>query len=149
MKTVIAALVLFGSSAFACPDLSGNFTCTSPDGTEEISLSQAVNQAGVTVYTMANAMGTYEVAADSIAKNFAAPTKTGTQMSTNVALTCDGDAAVMQKANFIETNAQNFLVSHGTSDMRISLDVDKNLSMIGSCSKDSVTTAVQQNCIRH
>ncbi len=98
---------------------------------------------------MTNSMGTYEVAADSIAKNFTAPTKAGTNIDMNVALTCDGDAAVLQKANFSETSTKGFLVSHGTSDMRISLDADKNLMMMGNCSKDSITAAVHETCIRH
>ncbi len=51
MKALLATLVLFGTSAFACPDLTGTFACTQEGQTSVIQVSQQVTN-GVTVYTV-------------------------------------------------------------------------------------------------
>lgn len=49
MRILAAALLLVSAQAFACPDLTGSFTCSTPNGTEVLNLSQA-DKNGVTVY---------------------------------------------------------------------------------------------------
>lgn len=64
MKTIASLIVLLAShAAIACPDLSGEFVCTTPDGKEEISVSQRVEN-NVTIYKINND----EYLADGIAK---------------------------------------------------------------------------------
>lgn len=54
MKALLATLVLFGTSAWACPDLSGTFACTQEGQTAVIQVSQDVVN-GATVYTIKDA----------------------------------------------------------------------------------------------
>lgn len=50
MRIFAAIALLFSAQAFACPDLTGAYTCTYQDGsTEVVSISQA-DKAGVMVY---------------------------------------------------------------------------------------------------
>ena len=51
MRTIVAALALVSSQAFACPDLTGTYTCTYSDGSTEIVSMAQENKDGVTVYT--------------------------------------------------------------------------------------------------
>lgn len=51
MKALLAGLMLLGAQAFACPDLTGTYTCTQNGQTSQIQMSQAETN-GVTVYTI-------------------------------------------------------------------------------------------------
>lgn len=54
MRSLAALVLLFSAQAFACPELTGNYTCTYQDGSnEQISITQGV-QNGVTVYNYNN-----------------------------------------------------------------------------------------------
>ena len=54
MRLIAALALLVSVNAYACPDLSGSFTCTYQDGTTEaITISQD-NKDGVTVYRYNN-----------------------------------------------------------------------------------------------
>lgn len=53
MKAVIALVALFSVQAFACPNLTGTYSCTYEGQTEQIQMSQTETN-GVTVYTMKN-----------------------------------------------------------------------------------------------
>lgn len=51
MRKLAAAFLLVSVQAYACPDLTGNYTCTYHDGSSEaVVISQEVKD-GVTVYT--------------------------------------------------------------------------------------------------
>ncbi len=50
MRILASLALLFSVQAFACPNLTGSFTCTYQDGSSEtVTISQA-DKAGVTVY---------------------------------------------------------------------------------------------------
>ncbi len=50
MRSLLALLVFGSVNAFACPDLTGNFTCTYSDGsTEQLAVTQE-NKDGITQY---------------------------------------------------------------------------------------------------
>ena len=51
MKAVIALFALYGIQAFACPNLTGTYSCTYEGQTSQVQLSQTETN-GVTVYTM-------------------------------------------------------------------------------------------------
>lgn len=53
MKLIIAVLALVGAQAFACPNLTGTFSCTSDGQTQAVAISQ-VEVNGVTTYTLKN-----------------------------------------------------------------------------------------------
>ncbi len=62
MRTIAALALLISVQAWACPDLTGTFTCTYQDGSQEVvNMSQELKN-GVTVY---NYNGT-PVAADNV-----------------------------------------------------------------------------------
>ncbi len=51
MRTLMALALLFSSSAFACPDLTGKFTCMYQDkSTEDVTISQEMQKDGTFVY---------------------------------------------------------------------------------------------------
>ena len=51
MRLLTGLVLLFSVQAYACPELSGTFTCTYSDGqTEQVVMSQQVRPDGVTVY---------------------------------------------------------------------------------------------------
>mgnify|MGYP001497371882 CR=1 FL=1 len=51
MRILATLAFLFSAQAFACPQLSGNFTCTYQDGTSEVvAISQSADKAGVVTY---------------------------------------------------------------------------------------------------
>src|SRR6187399_1401636 len=50
-KSIVLAGLLLGSTAFACPDLSGTYVCTEDGTTYEQVVSQA-DAAGVTTFTV-------------------------------------------------------------------------------------------------
>ncbi|MGE4133701.1 MAG: hypothetical protein AB7F86_18840 [Bdellovibrionales bacterium] len=65
MRKALVLIAAFSLQAWACPDLTGNFTCTYQNGSSEIiSISQA-EKAGVTVY---NYNGS-EIPADNVVYN--------------------------------------------------------------------------------
>lgn len=50
MRTLAALLLLVSANAFACPELTGSYTCTYQDGSSEnVTISQE-DKSGVTVY---------------------------------------------------------------------------------------------------
>lgn len=51
MRTLLALLVLGSVNAFACPDLTGDFTCTYNDGSTELIKVTQENRDGVTYYS--------------------------------------------------------------------------------------------------
>ena len=53
MRKFAVIALLFSGSAFACPNLTGNYTCTYQDGSSEVvSITQTTDATtGVTVYT--------------------------------------------------------------------------------------------------
>jgi hypothetical protein len=64
MRKLAAIALLFSAQAFACPDLTGSFTCTYQDGSsEKVTISQSLVN-GVTVY---NYNGS-EIPADNVAR---------------------------------------------------------------------------------
>ncbi|MBX3020339.1 MAG: hypothetical protein KF799_01575 [Bdellovibrionales bacterium] len=51
MRSLTALALLFSVQAFACPDLTGTYTCAYQDGSSEvITLSQSVDKDGITVF---------------------------------------------------------------------------------------------------
>ncbi len=51
MRTLAALALLFSAQAFACPTLTGNYTCTYKDGTNEtVSITQSADKAGMVTY---------------------------------------------------------------------------------------------------
>jgi len=50
MRAFAAIALLFSAPAFACPDLTGAFTCTYQDGSSEIVTISQADKAGVMVY---------------------------------------------------------------------------------------------------
>lgn len=51
MRKLAAIVLLFSVQAYACPELSGSFTCTYQDGSTEIMTISQTNKDGITVYT--------------------------------------------------------------------------------------------------
>lgn len=64
MRILSVVALLFSASAFACPDLTGTFTCTYQDGSsEQVTISQQINN-GVTIYNYNGSM----IATDNITR---------------------------------------------------------------------------------
>jgi len=53
MKALLIGLALIGAQAFACPNLTGTYSCTYENGSEQLQLSQQ-EMDGVTVYNFKN-----------------------------------------------------------------------------------------------
>ncbi len=50
MRTLTAIALLFSVQAYACPELTGAYTCTYQDGSSEVVTISQEDKAGVTVY---------------------------------------------------------------------------------------------------
>ena len=51
MRTLAALALLFSAQAFACPALTGSFTCIYKDGTNEtVTITQSADKAGMVTY---------------------------------------------------------------------------------------------------
>lgn len=51
MRKFAVLALLFSAQAFACPNLTGSFTCTYPDGSSQVvAISQQLRADGITVY---------------------------------------------------------------------------------------------------
>lgn len=50
MRTLVLFALLASAQAFACPDLTGAYTCTYQDGSSEVVTISQENKAGVTIY---------------------------------------------------------------------------------------------------
>jgi microcystin-dependent protein len=53
MKSIVLAVLFLGSTAFACPNLSGSYTCTDEEGSSSVEIRQSVI-AGATVYEISS-----------------------------------------------------------------------------------------------
>lgn len=50
MRSLAIIALLFSAQAFACPELTGSYTCTYQDGSSELMTISQSNKDGVTVY---------------------------------------------------------------------------------------------------
>ncbi len=66
MRTIVALALLFSAQAFACPTLTGTYTCTYQDGTSEVVTLSQDNKAGVEVYNYNGSIITADNASYSI-----------------------------------------------------------------------------------
>ncbi len=56
MRTIAALLLLVSVNAYACPELTGSYTCTYQDGSSEVLSISQENKDGVTVYNYNGSM---------------------------------------------------------------------------------------------
>lgn len=56
MRILAALALLVSVNAYACPDLSGSFTCTSQDNTSEVVTLSQENKDGITIYNYNGSM---------------------------------------------------------------------------------------------
>lgn len=92
MKCLIASFVflsLASTAAFACPDLTGKYSCPTENGTlEPMDISQRV-EGDITIYTMATIHGSNEAIADGVTRNLSGTTQAGHEATLAYTVTCD------------------------------------------------------------
>jgi hypothetical protein len=99
-----AAVLVFSTSALACPDLAGTYSCPNEDGAaEDMTVAQAVVD-GVTVFTVTDAEGSYEMMADGVTRVQKGQTDTGNNATITESNTCNGSANLTTVASYNETD---------------------------------------------
>ena len=119
-RALLTIIASFSFSAFACPNLAGDFTCTYQGSSIDVTVAQRVEN-GVSIYTI---MG-YEIIADGIRHNVPETdqVKEGTALAT-----CNGD--------LINANLTGKVYSSGKYGGEVNLDVE-----IAGLNKDGVADA--------
>jgi microcystin-dependent protein len=136
-KSLVLAALLMGSTAFACPDLSGTYVCQSEQGPVESVVTQAVVN-GVTVFTETSGGESSSMAADGKAVTSVEKEEGVVYTMTQVA-TCSADALNIDINLVVADEAGNKL-GEVTALAAVSLDASKNLQTVTTSQGQSETT---------
>jgi hypothetical protein len=119
-RALLIAIASFSFSAFACPDLAGDFTCSYEGSSIDVTVSQR-EENGTSIYTI---MG-YEIIADGVRHDVPETNqvKEGTALAT-----CNGD--------LVNANVTGKIYSSGKFGGDVNLDVE-----IAAVNKDGVADA--------
>ncbi len=105
-KIITAAVaLLLSTTAFAsnCPNLAGTYMCPGDNGDVETTVSQAVVN-GVTVYTVADAEGSYDLIADGQTRVQNGKTNTGNDATIKETNTCEKQTTLVSVAEYSEVD---------------------------------------------
>lgn len=98
MKLVSVLFVtLVASSAMACPDMTGSWTCTSEQGTSNMIIAQEAMPGGA-MYEITDDSGTYQLPADGVTRNYDQDGVNGSFVAA-----CQGNTSVVgqETANYV------------------------------------------------
>jgi hypothetical protein len=99
-----AAVLMFSTSAFACPDLAGTYSCPADDGSMTDTIVAQVVVSGVTVYTVTDSEGSYDLIADGQTRSQSGQTQTGNNATVTESNTCNGSANLTSVSTYNETD---------------------------------------------
>lgn len=105
LKALAALIALSSTTAFACPDLAGTFMCPGENGEMVATTVSQVVTNGVTVYTVTDVEGSYELIADGVTRTQSGQTQTGNNATIDSTNTCNADASLTSVANYNEVDA--------------------------------------------
>lgn len=103
LKVLAAIVALSSTTAFACPDLAGTYVCPGENGDVETAVAQVVSN-GVTIYTVTDVEGSYDLIADGATRTQQGQTETGNFATIDATNTCNGFASLTSVANYKEVD---------------------------------------------